>query len=588
MKKQIETVEEVKRVGIWLRVSTEDQVRGESLEHHEKRARLYAEAKGWEVVKVYQLNAVSGKTVKETPQAQAMMRDVQDGVITGLIFSKLARLARNTKELLDFSEFFRKHGAELISLGESIDTSTPAGRLFYTMIAGMATWERDEIAARVAASVPIRAKLGKNIGGAAPFGYVWKDGKCQIDEREKPIRLEMYEIFLQCERLKATAKIMNERGYRTRSGGKFTDSTIRRLLEDPIAKGVRVLGQKSRILESTHLSQQPQENTLSFPIEPILSNEMWDLVQTTLRQRAISPKKVTKRVVQLFAGYTHCDCGSKMYVKYQSKKYACLECLNKIPVADLEAIFHEQLRNFFFSPEEIAKQLATSTNAIRDKEALLSTLGNELKRLESEIDKAYVLFHDSIIDKRAFADRYRPLEARKRQLDEEIPTLQAELDVLQITQLSHEDIVVGAKDLYTRWPDLAHEEKRRIVEAITKRITIGKEEVSIDLLYEPSREELAPLNGGGGTSGGNESGRSTGGAFASTKQGVNALPATLLNHGKWATNSPHRNALHGEFVGPFVQTALLIELRERFCRVRRERERRFTLLFASNDVRRTN
>jgi site-specific DNA recombinase len=42
-------------VGIWIRVSTEDQARGESPEHHEKRARCYAEAKGWAVREVYRL-----------------------------------------------------------------------------------------------------------------------------------------------------------------------------------------------------------------------------------------------------------------------------------------------------------------------------------------------------------------------------------------------------------------------------------------------------------------------------------------------------------------------------------------------------
>ena len=42
--------DDAKAVGIWIRVSTEDQVRGESPEHHEKRARAYAEARGWEVV----------------------------------------------------------------------------------------------------------------------------------------------------------------------------------------------------------------------------------------------------------------------------------------------------------------------------------------------------------------------------------------------------------------------------------------------------------------------------------------------------------------------------------------------------------
>src|SRR4051794_38217974 len=93
-----------KIVGIWIRVSTEDQAKGDSPEHHEKRARAYAEAKSWEVITVYNLAGVSGKKVMQHSEAIRMLSDIKNGRISGLIFSKLARLARNTKELLEFAE----------------------------------------------------------------------------------------------------------------------------------------------------------------------------------------------------------------------------------------------------------------------------------------------------------------------------------------------------------------------------------------------------------------------------------------------------------------------------------------------------
>jgi len=78
-------MDKTKQVGIWVRVSTEDQAKGESPEHHEKRARFYAKSKGWQVREVYRLEAVSGNSVPGLPETQRTVLNIKTCRITGLI-----------------------------------------------------------------------------------------------------------------------------------------------------------------------------------------------------------------------------------------------------------------------------------------------------------------------------------------------------------------------------------------------------------------------------------------------------------------------------------------------------------------------
>jgi site-specific DNA recombinase len=477
---------EPKSVGIWIRVSTEDQARGESPEHHEKRARIYAEMKGWRVVEVYRLEAFSGKTVMGHPEAKRMLVDIRAGHITGLVFSKLARLARNTRELLDFSEMFRACGADLVSLQEAIDTSSPAGRLFFTMIAAMAQWEREEIAERVQASVPIRAQLGKPIGGAAPFGYRWRDKRLEPDPAEAPVRVLLHELFVEHRRKKTVARILNERGYRTRNGSRFSDTTITRLLLDSTAKGVHRANYTRTNDRTKSWDLKPESEWVHTQVEPVVSEELWDTCERIVLSQRERAKPAAKRAMHLFAGFAFCACGEKMYVRSNSPKYVCEKCRNKMPIGDLEAVYREQLHHFLISPEEIDAHDAAAVEAMREKERLIASAEAELRRIELDDENLFQLYSARELTKEDFGRRHRPLSERRTQLEDEVPRLQAELDILRIGTFSRREALGEARDLTDRWSDLPLQEKRQIVEAITDRIVIGKEDVEITLLHLPS------------------------------------------------------------------------------------------------------
>ncbi len=470
-----------KPVGIWIRVSTEDQVKGDSPEHHERRCRSYAESRGWNVREVYRLDAVSGKAVMGAPETQRMLSDVRGGRIAALVFSKLARLARNTRELLDFADIFREHQVDLVSLQESIDTSTPAGRLFFTVLPALAQFEREEIADRVAASVPIRAKLGKSLGGAAPFGYQWVNRQLVPNPNEAPIRKLMYELFLKHRRRKTVARLLNEAGHRTRNGSKFSDTTVERLIRDPIAKGLRRANYTRSLGEKKHWVVKPEAEWVVSTVGPVVSAELWDQCNALLDERRGMRRPPAKKAVHLFAGLVYCQCGQKMRVPSNSPKFICSACKNRIPEADLEAVFQEQLKGFLLSPEDIANYLEQTNEQIKQRLEVAANLETERQKLSQEMAKVYKLYVDDQISPDGFGRVYGPLENRLKQIDDELPRLQAEADVLKIQYLSRDEIFSEARDVYARWGDLAGEEKHRIVEAITERIVVGKDEVSITL-----------------------------------------------------------------------------------------------------------
>lgn len=107
-----------------------------------------------------------------------------------------------------------------------------------------------------------------------------------------------------------------------------------------------------------------------------------------------------------------------------SPKYICYHCRNKIPVTDLEAVFHEQLKSFFFSSSDIAAYLQQADETIKEKSELLKSLETDAQQIKREMDKLYNLYLADEISREGFGARYHPLEERQKQITDQMPHLQ--------------------------------------------------------------------------------------------------------------------------------------------------------------------
>jgi len=476
---------EIKNIGIWIRVSTDMQVKDESPEHHEKRARQYTELKGWNVVEVYRLDAVSGKAVMHHPETQRMLKDIRSGRIQGLVFSKLARLARSTKELLEFADIFRKEEAHLISLAEQIDTSSAAGRLFFTIISAMAEWEREEISSRVAASVSVRAKLGKSLGGQPTFGYKWEGNEFRIDEKEAPVRRLLYQIFIKHQRKKTTADVLNKLGHRTRNGAEFSDTTVHRLLRDATAKGERRANYTKSTGDNKQWTIKPQEEWVVLECPAIIDAETWNKCNQILDEQEAKRTKLGRKSEYLLTGLVNCICGTKMYVRSTAKNFDCKSCKNRIAVSDLDEIYQENLKGYLTNINPIT-YVTEAEAELREKQQLYSLTNAKRSALYKQMTDLVPLRLNGELSQEHFATMYKPLELQVEQLDESLPALLAEIDFRTIQLASSDVVLTEAKALYEQWANMQFEQKRAIVETITEEITIDKRDITITLAYLPS------------------------------------------------------------------------------------------------------
>ncbi len=104
-------------------------------------------------------------TARSRPELNRMMKELRDGDV--VVVAKYDRLARSLKDLLEIVDLIQARGAGFRSLGEDIDTTSPAGRLVFHVFASIAQFERERIVERTKEGLEAARKRGR-VGGRPP------------------------------------------------------------------------------------------------------------------------------------------------------------------------------------------------------------------------------------------------------------------------------------------------------------------------------------------------------------------------------------------------------------------------------------
>ena len=151
----------ISRVAIYARVSTLNN--GQSPEMQLRELHEYCERRGWTVAGEYVDAGISGAKDRR-PELDRLMADAHKRRFDVAAVWKFDRFARSVSHLLRALDTFRALGIEFVSLSESLDTGTPAGRMVFTVLGAVAELERSLIAERVRAGLRNAQAKGKKLG----------------------------------------------------------------------------------------------------------------------------------------------------------------------------------------------------------------------------------------------------------------------------------------------------------------------------------------------------------------------------------------------------------------------------------------
>jgi site-specific DNA recombinase len=204
----------------YVRVSSDKQATGGvSLEAQTARIQAMATVQDAALLEVIVDAGESAKTLNR-PGMVRLLELVDARQVQTVIVAKLDRLTRSVRDLADLLERFERRGVALVSVSESLDTGTAAGRLVLNVMMSVAQWEREAIGERTREALRHKKANGLRVGGI-PYGFQMSADGRTLEANAAEQRT--IEIIRECRlagfSLRQVAAELNRQGRSTRTGG---------------------------------------------------------------------------------------------------------------------------------------------------------------------------------------------------------------------------------------------------------------------------------------------------------------------------------------------------------------------------------
>ncbi len=224
------------RAAGYVRVSQERNVERQGLGAQESDVRRHVEYMRWDLVALYREEGVSGYQ-RERPALARMLADAAAGRFDVAVFPSIDRIARSVRDTIDIEKQLRDRGVSVAFVREGIDTTTPVGAFFRTIMSSIAEFEGHLMHKRMLGGLRAKAARGGYTGTWLPYGYHAVEGRVVVVKAQAEVVRTIFEWRAEGRSLRRMVRNLNDGSVPPQQGGKWRTSAVWRLYRNRFYTG---------------------------------------------------------------------------------------------------------------------------------------------------------------------------------------------------------------------------------------------------------------------------------------------------------------------------------------------------------------